>query len=80
MKGKRNIDHNYNKEAAIWITDEGEKCVLLHNIMQGRIQVKRNTGRRPISWFTTWENGTTSSIELYRAAASKVRMPRKNDC
>jgi Reverse transcriptase (RNA-dependent DNA polymerase) len=53
----------------------GEKYRLLQLIIEGKIQGKRSVGRRRISWLKNlrdWYN--LSSVELFRAAVSKIRI------
>lgn len=53
----------------------GEKYVLLQIIIQGKIVGKRSIGRRRISWLNNlrqWYN--CKSVELFRAAVSKVKI------
>ena len=51
------------------------KGQMLRLIMQGKIKGRRNVGKRRISWLRNlrdWYN--CSSIELFRAAANKVKI------
>jgi hypothetical protein len=53
----------------------GEKYVLLRLIMQGKIQGKRNPGRRKISWLRNLREWFgCSSLELFRSAANKIKI------
>ena len=54
---------------------KGRRYEMLKLIMQGKIKGKRNVGGRRISWLRNlrdWYN--CSSIELFRAAANKVKI------
>lgn len=77
MKKELEIIHTIKRRKLEYLghVTRGERYGLLQLIIQGKILGRRNIGRRRISWLCNlreWNN--TSSKELFRAAASKVKI------